>query len=151
MTPFELDYRNFERLPQIHQLFTIFNSTIEKFLKTLETADIDMTKSHSIIGPIVNRNLGNTFQHQNKQNQRQHIHKNTSQHCQPISYQRPRTSSIPYPKEDCLGCETNNKCVREFLMQHDRKLETFTLRGLLFIKKHSYREQLLRNNHKNGS
>ena len=49
ITTFELDYRNFESLPQIHQLYTIFNSTIEKVFETLETSDLYMSKSHSII------------------------------------------------------------------------------------------------------
>ena len=49
MTPFELDYRKFERIPQIHQLYTTFTPTIEGVFETLETADIDMTSPHSII------------------------------------------------------------------------------------------------------
>ena len=36
-------------------------------------------------------------------------------------------------------------------MQHDGKIENFTLRGTLFIKKESIRKQLLQNNHKNWS
>ena len=87
-----------------------------------------MSTAHSVIEPIINRNFGNIFHHLNVPNQRQHIHKNTSQYYQPISYQRPRTSSIPYLKEDCFGCGTNNKGVRKFLMQHDGKLETCTFR-----------------------
>ena len=43
MTPFELDYRNFELLPQSHQLSTTFTSTIEEVFETLETEDIDIT------------------------------------------------------------------------------------------------------------
>ena len=35
-----------------------------------------------MIEPIVNRNFGNTFQHQNGPYQRQHTHKNTSQQYQ---------------------------------------------------------------------
>ena len=41
-TTFELDYRNAERLPQIHQLYTIPQYTIDEVLETLETADLDM-------------------------------------------------------------------------------------------------------------
>ena len=38
-----------------------------------------------MIEPIVNRNVGNTFHHQNGQNQPQQTHKNTIQHYQPRS------------------------------------------------------------------
>ena len=79
MTTFELDFINFESLPLRHQLSTIFHSTIEEVFETLETADVDMSTSHSIIEPIVNQDFGNTFHHQNGPNQNQHIHKNTSQ------------------------------------------------------------------------
>ena len=65
MTPFELDYRNFERQPQSEQLSIIFNPPMEEIFVILETADIEMNPSHSIIEPIFNRNSGNTFQHQN--------------------------------------------------------------------------------------
>ena len=67
-----------------------------------------------MIEPIINQNFGNIFQHHNGLNKCQHIHKNTSQqyqqkntsqHYQPRSHQRPRTSSIPYLKEDCLPVE----------------------------------------------
>ena len=75
-----------KRLPQIYQLSAIFNSTIEEFFETLEAADTDMSTAHSIITPIFNWNYDNTFQHQNKPNQRQHIHKNTSQQYQTRSY-----------------------------------------------------------------
>ena len=91
MAPFELDYRRFERLPQIHKIFTIFTSTIEEVFETLETADLDIPTSHSIIEPTVNRNFDNTFQHHNGPNQRQHIQKYTLQQYQPRSYQRRRT------------------------------------------------------------
>ena len=37
MNKFELDYRKFERLPQIQQLSTTFNSAIEEVFGTLET------------------------------------------------------------------------------------------------------------------
>ena len=70
-----------------------------------------------MIEPIVNRSFGNTLQHHNGTNQHQHTHKNTSQQhqhrrnsqqYQPISFERPRTSSIPYLKEDCIICGLNN-------------------------------------------
>ena len=49
MTIFELYYRKFERLPQRHQLSTIFNYTIEEVFETLETVDVDMSTAHYII------------------------------------------------------------------------------------------------------
>ena len=67
-TPYELDYRKFECLPQIYQLSTTCTSTIEEVFETLETAYIDMASSHSMIEPIINWNLGNIFQHQNGPN-----------------------------------------------------------------------------------
>ena len=76
---------------------------------------------------------------------------NTIQQYQPISYQRPKNSSIPYLKEDCIVCGLNRKYVRELLMQHDGKLENCPFKVPLFIKKTSAREQLPQNNHKNGS
>ena len=66
MTPFELDYRKFDCHPQKQQISTTSTPTIEELFKTLETADIDMTSSHSMIEPIVNHNFGNTLQHQNR-------------------------------------------------------------------------------------
>ena len=119
--------------------------------ETLETADIDMSTAHSVIEPIANQNFGNTFHHHNGPNQHQHIHKNTSQQCQSRSYQIPSTSSITYPKEDCIGFGLNNKVLRELLMQHDGKLETCPLRVPLFINKQASIEQLPQNNHRNGS
>ena len=101
MTPYELRYKKLEYIPQIHQLSTTFISTIEEVFENLDTVEIGMTSSNSIIEPIVNSNFGNKFQHQNGKNQHQHIHKNTSkqyqqrntsQQYQPISYQRHRTS-----------------------------------------------------------
>ena len=68
MNPFELNYRRFERQPQIQHLSLTFSPIIEEIFETLETADIDMTPYHSMIEPIVNRNFGNTFQHQNGPN-----------------------------------------------------------------------------------
>ena len=73
--PFELDYRKFEHLPQIHQLSTTFTYTTEEVFETLQKVDIDTISSHSTIEAIVNRNFVNTFQHQNVPNQRQHTHK----------------------------------------------------------------------------
>ena len=99
MTTFELYCINFECLPKIQQLSTIFNSTIEELFETLETVFVDMSTAHSIVEPIFGRDFGNTFQHQNGPNKCQRIHKNTIQQYQPISYQRPSTSSIPYLKE----------------------------------------------------
>ena len=79
MNPFELDYRKFELLPQIHQLSTSLSATIKEVFETLEMEGVDVTSSHSIIEPIVNRNFGNTFQYHNGPNKRQLTHKNTSQ------------------------------------------------------------------------
>ena len=107
MTIYEPDDNFFECIPQSHHISTAFTSTIEEVFENIETTDIDMTSSHSMIEPIVNRDFGNQFQHQNGTNQHQHIHKNTnkqyeqrknSQQYQPIFYQRLRTSPIPYLK-----------------------------------------------------
>ena len=92
MTNSELEYRNFEQLPQRHKLSTTFKSKIEGFFETLYTADVDMSTDHSMIYPIVNRNFGDTFHNHNGPNQRQHIHKNTSHQYQSRSHQRPGTS-----------------------------------------------------------
>ena len=151
MTTFELDYIKSESLPQRHQLSTIFNSTIEEVFETLEAEDVDMSTVHYMIETIVNRDFGNQFQHHNGPNQRQQIHKSTSRQYLPIYYQKPRTSSIPHLKKYCLGCGINNKGTRDLLMQHDGKLETCSFRGPLFTKEESAREQLLKNNNKNGS
>ena len=85
-TTFELDYVKFERLPQGHQLSTKFTSKIEEVSENLDIEDTDMKTFHSIIETIFNRTFGNTFQHQNGPNQRQQIHKNTSQQFQQIYY-----------------------------------------------------------------
>ena len=45
-TPFELDYRKFEHLPQIQKISTTFTPTIEEVFETLEIKDIDMELSH---------------------------------------------------------------------------------------------------------
>ena len=97
MTPFELDYRKFELQPQIQKLFIKLNPAVEEVFETLETLDIDMTPYHSMIEPISNRNFGNTFQHQNGQNQRQHTHKKTSNNIETIVNS---TSINPYPFRD---------------------------------------------------
>ena len=75
MTPFELYYRKFESLPQIHQLSTKFTSIIEEVFENLRTEDIYMKTFHSIIEPIFHQSSGNKFQHHNGPTQRQHIHK----------------------------------------------------------------------------
>ena len=107
-----------------------------------------MTSSYLMIELILNRNFGNTFQYKNGPNQhqpthkntsQQHQHRNTSQRYQPRSFQRPRTSSIPYLKEDCIGCGLNNKGVRCFLIQLDGKLYFCPFIGPLFIRKSSQR------------
>ena len=41
MTKFELDYRNFERQPQIQQLSITFTPTIEEVFETLDKSYID--------------------------------------------------------------------------------------------------------------
>ena len=75
ITTFELYYRNFEPLPQIHQISTILNSKIEEVFETPETADVETSTAHYMIESIVNPNFGNKFHHQNGPNQRQNIHK----------------------------------------------------------------------------
>ena len=92
MTALKLEYRNFKVLPQIHKLSTMFHFIIEEVFENLETADVDMSTSHSIIYPIVIRNFDNTFRDHNVPNKHQHFHKNKSQQYQYISYQIPRTS-----------------------------------------------------------
>ena len=62
-TSFEINFRNFERQPQSEQLSIIFNPPMEEIYVILDTADIEMTPSHSMIEPIFNRNSSNTFQH----------------------------------------------------------------------------------------
>ena len=118
-----------------------------------------MNTSHSMIEPISNRNFGNTFQHQNGRNQSQHTHKNTSrkyqhsstrqqyqhrnngqqhqpretsQQYQPRSFRRSRTSSIPYVKENFIGCVLNIKGVRDLLMKNDGTQENVPFRGPLY-------------------
>ena len=82
MTPFELNYRKFERQAQIQQISLTFTAKIEGILEILETADIDTTQAHSMIEPFVNRNIVNKLQHKNVPNPRQYTHKNTSQQHQ---------------------------------------------------------------------
>ena len=81
MNTFELEYIKFEQNPQRCQISTNFHLTIEEVFDTLETADVDMSESHSMIDPIFNRNFGNTFRHRNGPNQRHHVHKYTGQQC----------------------------------------------------------------------
>ena len=81
-TSHDIDYRRFERQPQSEQLPLKFTPKTEKIFETLETADIDMNPPHSMIEPIVNRNFGNKFQHQNGPNQHHQTHKNTSKQYQ---------------------------------------------------------------------
>ena len=78
MNKFEMEYKTFKWLPQKYQLTNTFHFTIEEVFETLETADVDISKAHSIIDPIVNIDLVNSFQHQIGPNQCQRIHKNTS-------------------------------------------------------------------------
>ena len=71
-----------------------------------------MSTSHSsaMIDPIINRNFGNNFHHQNRPNQRQHAHKPTGRQYQ--------STPFPHLKEKCFGCELYKKEVRELLMQY---------------------------------
>ena len=82
MNTFEIYYRKFQRLSQTHQLSTTFHFTIEEVFETLDTANIEISTTNSIVDPILNRNFGNTFHHQNGINQCQQFHKNISQHYQ---------------------------------------------------------------------
>ena len=85
MTPFELDYIMFDRQPQRQEPSLTFTPKMEEIFEILETEDIDMIPFHSIIKPIVNSDIGNTFQHYNGINHRQHTQKNTSQQHQQIN------------------------------------------------------------------
>ena len=49
LTSFELDFRRFEHHPKSNQLSIIFTPSTEITFETLETADIDMNPSHSMI------------------------------------------------------------------------------------------------------
>ena len=165
-------------MPQSDQISNIFNPKTEEIFETIETADIDMNISHSIIEPIINRNFGNTFQHRNVPNQRQHNnintsqqyqhrktrkkyqhrnnsqnyqHSNTSQQHQPRPFQIPMASSITYLKQNCLGYLINNKGTRELLMQNDGSLENCPFMVPLYMHEKAPIEQLLQNNHKHGS
>ena len=60
MAPFEQYYRNFEGLPQAHQVSTTFTPTIGEVFETLDIEDIDMTPPHSMIEPIVKQTFGST-------------------------------------------------------------------------------------------
>ena len=65
ITSFQIALRQFERSPQSDQLKYTFDQPIELIFEAMETDDISMTPSWSIIDPIVNRNFGNTFHNQN--------------------------------------------------------------------------------------
>ena len=94
MNSFKLNFRRFERHPQSDQLFIIFTHSIELIFLTLETALIDMNPLHSMIDPIVNKNFGNKFHHQNGPNQRQHT-KNIS-----------ASNTITSPLDNSISTET---------------------------------------------
>ena len=49
MTYFDLDFREFERQPQSNQLLIMLTPSMELISETLETTDIDMHPSHSVI------------------------------------------------------------------------------------------------------
>ena len=55
MNSFKLDYRKFERNPQIHQLNNKFILTIEELFETLEIEDVYMIKKGfpTMIEPIL--------------------------------------------------------------------------------------------------
>ena len=93
-------------------------------MKPLETSDDDMTKTSSsnMIEPIVKRNFGNNFHHQNGRNQHQYVHKThtNSTNPDPSKY---KNFSPTYLKQ-ITGCALDNKKVRELLMQNYGKLET---------------------------
>ena len=59
MNKFDLECRKFERLPQRHQISTTVHFTIEEVFETLESVDIYMSKYHSMIDPVVNKNFEN--------------------------------------------------------------------------------------------
>ena len=120
MTTYELQYRPIVCNPQRHQLTTTFHHTIEEVFETLEIEDVDTSIAHSTIDPIVNRKSGKNIYQHNRPNHRQHVHTTKAKQYQYISFQRSRTSSITYLKEDCHGCELSNKRVRESSMQHDK-------------------------------
>ena len=94
MTSFEIEFGKFERQPLSDQLSNIFTPITEEIFGTIETADIDMNPSHSMVESVVNRNFGNKFQNQNGPNQRQHTHKKhqsavpTQKHYTTVSAQK---------------------------------------------------------------
>ena len=77
MSTCEIQYRTFECNKHRHQLSTIFQHTIREFFETLDTEDVYMSTSHSMIDHIINRNFVNTFHRQNVPDQLQHFHKQT--------------------------------------------------------------------------
>ena len=58
MNTFKLQCRKFELKARKHQLSTTCQHIVEEIFKTLETEDVCMPTSHSIIYPIANRNFG---------------------------------------------------------------------------------------------
>ena len=79
MNSFEIDFKRFERKPQSDQRSIILTPSMELIFETIETEDIGMNPTQSIIEPITKRNFENTFHHQNGPNYRQHTNKNASQ------------------------------------------------------------------------
>ena len=64
----------FEHQTQSQQLSLTFTLKIEEIFEALETVDMYMTPSDSIIKPISNRNFGNTYHHKNGPNQCEYTH-----------------------------------------------------------------------------
>ena len=69
----------FEHQTQSQQLSLTFTLKIEEIFEALETVDIYMTPSDSMIKPIANRNFGNTYHHKNGPNQCEYTHQKNSQ------------------------------------------------------------------------
>ena len=82
MTSFELDFRSFDHQLQSNQLSITLSPSMKLIFETLEIADVDMNPSHSMIVLFINRNYGNTFQHQNGPNHHQNTHKHSSKQYQ---------------------------------------------------------------------
>ena len=91
MSTFEIDYRRFERLPQIQYISNTLHFKMEEVVETLYTPDVDISTANSMIDTIVNINFGNIFHHQNGPNQHQHVYKIkvNSINTYPIKYQVP--------------------------------------------------------------
>ena len=126
---------------------------MEEVFEGLETVDVDMitTRFSKIIESILNRNFGNYFHRHNGPNQRQYVHKHTGQWYRYRPFQISKNLLPPYLKKKCIRCGLVTKEVKELLIKHDRKLETFPFIYSFFIKKKSTLKQLLQNNHKHGS